>query len=69
MATIQELYEKFNKGDALADMELRVLRQHFHALERQLIVCGPVFHLAWCEAARVARTLDDFYKARGLLTL
>lgn len=60
------VYEKFNKGKPLTDSEVRFGRIYYYELERKLIECGPVFHLAWIEAARVARAFDDFFKARKL---
>lgn len=64
MHKAQEIYEKYRRGDSLTDQEVSFGRTYYRELERKLIACGPVFHLAWCEAARVYRAFDDFYNAR-----
>lgn len=64
MKRAQEVYEKLRKGDSLTDQDVSFGRTFYRELERKLIACGPIFHLAWCEAARLARAFDDFFIAR-----
>jgi len=64
MQRAQEVYEKLRKGDCLSDQDINFGRTYYRELERKLIACGPVFHLAWVEAARVYRAFEDFYQAR-----
>ena len=64
MHRAQEVYEKLRKGDSLTDQDVSYGRTFFRELERKLIACGPVFHLAWMEAARAYRAFDDFFIAR-----
>ena len=64
MHRAQEVYEKLRKGDSLTDQDVSYGRTFFRELERKLIACGPVFHLAWMEAATTARVFDEYYNAR-----
>ena len=64
MHRAQEVCEKLRKGDSLTDQDVSFGRTYFRELERKLAGCGPIFHLAWCEAARLARAFDDFFIAR-----
>ena len=62
---IKEIYDKYNNGDALTDLEIKVGYEHFTKLRNFLDPCGPVFHLAWCEAHRMAMRFGEFIKARS----
>ena len=64
MHRAQEVYEKLRKGDSLTDQDVSYGRTFFRELERKLIACGPVFQLAWQEAAQVSRQFDEYYNAR-----
>lgn len=64
MNRAQEVYEKLRRGDSLTDQDVSYGRTFFRELERKLIVCGPVFRLAWQEAAQAYRQFDEFYNAR-----
>lgn len=64
MNPAHNIYEKLRKGDELSDIELRVGIQHFQQLADLAIEAGPVFHLAFVEAQRVASRLREFRDAR-----
>jgi hypothetical protein len=61
---MRHIYVKVQKGDPLTDEEVDEGVKFFEDLDRRLIQLGPEFHLAWNEAARVARTLRSYQKAR-----
>lgn len=64
MQRAREVYEKYVKGDSLTDQDVSFGRTFYRELAAKLGACGPVFHLAWCEANRVAQAFDSFYVAR-----
>lgn len=63
-STIEEVYNKFVKGDSLTDVDLEVGISHFRPLGDMLFRSGPVFRLAAQEASRVADRLEDYKRAR-----
>ena len=64
MQRAHEVYEKFTEGDDLSDQDVAFGRTFYKELADKLIKCGPVFHLAWLEANKVAQRFDGFYEAR-----
>lgn len=64
MTREQEIYEKFQKGDPLLDVELEQGLDFFTNLALDLNKAGPVFRLAANEANRVRIALNAYRMAR-----
>lgn len=58
------VYERFQKGDPLSDLDLNVGIAHFKVMADLLYSSGPVFRLAAIEAGRVARRFEEYRAAR-----
>lgn len=60
-----KVHAKYRKGDNLTNAEVAFGATYFRELADKLASTGPVFHLAFCEAARVARDFESFATARA----
>lgn len=66
MNLIQQIYNKKIEGDPITDVEVIDGIKFFKKLADQLVICGPVFRLAFKEANDTYLTLLSYAHARQL---